>query len=250
MQSGRICQSPLIPALIHTYICTPFSNNLTPSRSREFSKSYFADFARISARHKGKSFISPPTLFKVTKALFFPNLIGRTLADRTWQDTTAVLEGHVSVVAVFSTAWAELQCATFLTGLETITTPVQRVDINVEQNPIKAALVKLFVPLIRRRLPAVQHARYFIVQKGLDDETMQRMGFWNGRVGYVYLLDWDCRIRWAGSGNAGVEEKAALVKGVMKLQDEWRKMEAERPVKRKKKEEEEQKKVYDDDDDF
>lgn len=248
MRSGQICQSPL-HTRPYTYTCSPSSNNLALSRSRQFSKSYFADFAHISARHKGKSFVSPPTLFKATKALFFPNLIGRTLADRTPQDTTAVLEGHVSVVAVFSTAWAELQCATFLTDLETTVTPVQRVDINVEQNPIKAALVKLFVPWIRRRLPAVQHARYFIVQKGLDDETMQRMGFWNGRVGYVYLLDWDCRIRWAGSGNAGVEEKSALVKGVMKLRDEWRRMEAERPVKKKEEGKQEQKRNVDDDDD-
>lgn len=160
-----------------------------------------------------------------------------------------MLEGRVSVVSVFSTAWAESQCATFLAGLDLDTTLAQRVDINVELNPIKAALVKLFVPMIRGRLPVPQHERYFVVQRGLDDETRQRMGFWNGRVGYVYLLDWDCKIRWAGSGNAGVEEKAALVRGVARLGEEWSKMEAERPaVKEKKKEE--QKGTDDDDDDF
>lgn len=199
-------------------------------------------------RHRGKSFLSPPTLFKADKALFFPNLIGRTLAERSPQDTTAVLEGRVSVVAVFSTAWAEAQCGTFLADLHT--DDVQRVDVNVELNPIKAALVKLFVPSIRRRLPERQHARYFIVQKGLADDTMRDMALWNGRVGYVYLLDWNCRIRWAGSGNAGVGEKEALMKGVVRLGEEWKKMEAERPVQEKKEEKKKEEKLIDDDDDF
>lgn len=74
------------------------------------------------------------------------------------------------------------------------------------------------------------------------------MGFWNGRVGYVYLLDWECRIRWAGSGNAGVEEKAALVRGVARLQEEWQRIQAARPVQEEEKEKE--KKLVDDDDDF
>lgn len=218
----------------------------SPRRTRQFSKSYFADFSSISARHKGKSFLSPRSLFKADKALFFPNLVGRTLADRSRQDTTTVLEGRVSVVAVFSTAWAESQCATFLTDLPAENDVLQRVDINVELNAIKAVLVKLFIPRIRKRLPEPQHARYFIVQKGFAEDTMRQMALLNGRVGYVYLLDWDCRIRWAGSGNAEEGEKAALMRGVVRLAQEWKVMEAKRPVQEKKKEE----KLIDDDDDF
>lgn len=95
-----------------------------------------------------------------------------------------------------------------------------------------------------------QHSRYFIVEKGLDDDTRQQMGFWNGRVGYVYLLDWDCKIRWAGSGNADDEEKAALRRGVLKLGEEWRKMEAERAERPQKEVEKKEVKSTDEDDDF
>lgn len=232
---------PLFPS-------SPLTQTNSPRRTRQFSKSYFADFSGISARHKGKSFLSPRSLFKADKALFFPNLVGRTLADRSRQDTTTVLEGRVSVVAVFSTAWAESQCATFLAALPPVDDDddaLQRVDINVELNPIKAALVKLFIPRIRKRLPEPQHARYFIVQKGFAEDTMRHMALLNGRVGYVYLLDWDCRIRWAGSGNAEEGEKAALMRGVVRLAQEWKLMEAKRPVQEKKEE-----KLIDDDDDF
>lgn len=161
-----------------------------------------------------------------------------------------MLEGRVSVVAVFSTAWAESQCATFLASLppDDNDDVVQRVDINVELNPIKAALVKLFIPRIRKRLPERQHARYFVVQKGFAEDTMRQMALRNARVGYVYLLDWDCRIRWAGSGNAEEGEKAALLRGVVRLAQEWKVMEAARPVQEEKKKKEE--KLIDDDDDF
>ena len=44
----------------------------------------------------------------------------------------------------------------------------------------------------------------------------------NSKVGYVYLLDENCRIRWAGSGPAQEEELNALNKGVLKLLEERR----------------------------
>jgi hypothetical protein len=36
-------------------------------------------------------------------------------------------------------------------------------------------------------------------------------------VGYTYLVDNECRIRWAGSANAQDEEKEGLAKGFQKL---------------------------------
>ena len=48
------------------------------------------------------------------------------------------------------------------------------------------------------------------------------MGLLNSRVGYVYLLDSRCRIRWAGSGRAEGGEKEGLVRGVGRLLEERR----------------------------
>jgi ATPase complex subunit ATP10 len=190
---------------------------------------YFRDFSRMSKQFKGKSWIAPPLLFKADKSLFFPNLMGRTLNTPERLNTTHALFGNVSVVGVFSSVWAERQTKTFLENLE-VDVPaleegwVQRVDINIEENWLKAAIIKMFIPRLQARLPLEQHGRYFIVTKGLSAEVRHDMGLWNGRVGYVYLVDWNCRIRWAGSGNAEPEERAALVRGLKKLAVERREL--------------------------
>ena len=46
------------------------------------------------------------------------------------------------------------------------------------------------------------------------------MGLLNSKVGYTYLLDGACRIRWAGSGIAEGDEREGLVRGVRKLIEE------------------------------
>lgn len=194
-------------------------------RTNEMKIPYFRDFSRMSKQFKGKSWIAPPLLFKAEKSLFFPNLVGRTLNTPERIDTTHTLFGNVSVVAVFSSAWAEKQVSTFLDGLEDEVPALkeghaQRVDINIEQNWLKAAIIKMFIPRLQAKLPFERHDQYFIIQKGVTESLKHDMGLWNGRVGYVYLVDWNCRIRWTGSGDANPEERAALVKGLKKLAED------------------------------
>lgn len=171
---------------------------------------------------KGKSFVAPPLLFKRDKALYFPNLWGRTLvAGEGGADTTDVLSGKVSLVGVFSGAWAEGQVAAWrLNELgvgEEEGEDLQRVDINVEENWIKAGLVVLFMPSIRKRLAEERWGKYFLVRSGLSSDIRMAMAYSNSKVGYVYLLDEKCRIRWAGSGYPGDGEREAMVRGVRKL---------------------------------
>ena len=42
------------------------------------------------------------------------------------------------------------------------------------------------------------------------DYVRDEMGMTNSRVGYVYLVDEECRIRWAGCADAMKEESEAL----------------------------------------
>lgn len=142
------------------------------------------------------------------------------------QDTTATLRGQISVVSLFSSVWAESQVATF-TGpaqnprlVELLATGgqfVQRVHINLEENRLRAWLVKRFMWRMRQKLPLEQHSRYFLVQKGFTELLKEAIGMMNTKVGYVYLVDADCRIRWAGSGPAEPAELEALNAGVAKL---------------------------------
>lgn len=204
------------------------------------AKPYFRDFSRLSKQFKGKSWIAPSLLFRVDRALHFPNLQGRTLEDMgEVRDTTKALFGKVSIVSVYNSQWAENQTKSFFeganSGLEAETTGagvLQRVDVNVEQNWMTAALVRLFSGGLRKRFKESRWGRYFLVQRGLTDDIKHEMGYWNHKVGYVYLVDWNCRIRWAGSGVAEPEEREALRRGSMKLVEDFKKVERAMEVNR------------------
>ena len=180
--------------------------------------------------HKGKTFLSNPKLFRAEKALYFPNLQGVTLASpKVVHDTTSVLNDQVSVISVYSGTWADRQAATFVgnhseldKALEAGKGIAQKVDINIEENALKAGLIRLFMPRLRKRLPKDAHGRYFLVRRGVTEELRDDIGLLNSKVGYVYLVDRECKIRWAGSGRATAGEKEGLVKGVRKLLEECR----------------------------
>jgi mitochondrial ATPase complex subunit ATP10 len=141
------------------------------------------------------------------------------------------------VVNLFSSLWAENQVASF-TGLDQNQTLqeilrssrqngeylAQKVDINLEQNRLKAWLVRMFMWRMRQKLPDQQHPRYFLVRRGMTDALKQAIGMANSKVGYVYLLDDACHIRWAGSGSAAPLEREALNHGLKKLIEEKRRI--------------------------
>jgi ATPase complex subunit ATP10 len=155
------------------------------------------------------------------------------------RDLVEVLRGRVSVVAVQSGYWAEEQVQSFL-GEKDGQNPklrglvegggglVQRVDVNVQGDWTRQVLLRLFRGRLRRALPESQWGRYFMVKlardvgKGLSEHVRDAMGLLNSQVGYVYLVDTECRIRWAGSGNAWKGEVDWLNMGIKRLLDEAR----------------------------
>lgn len=187
---------------------------------------YFREWSNMKL-HKGKSFLAPPALFRADRALYFPNFHGRTLTkDKMLYDTTPVLEEKVSVVSVFSSTWAENQAATFAS--ETSNPELHKVvrssggasqfiQINIEENALKYMLIRLFMGGLRKKYGVDNWGRYFVIKKGITDEIRDAIGLLNSKVGYTYLLDENCKIRWAGSGPAEEDEKDGLVKGVRRL---------------------------------
>ncbi|KAI1423985.1 ATP10 protein-domain-containing protein [Xylaria sp. FL1777] len=194
----------------------------------KISRPYFRDWGNMQF-HKGKTFIAPPRLFKGDLSLYFPNLYGRTLSktDTEPRDTTPVLQGRVSVVSVFSSLWAENQCNTFVSresnpaveqAIAESGGKAQHVRVNIEEDALKAFLIRLLIGRLRRQVGGEEnYGRYFIVRKGVSDEIREGIGLLNSKVGYTYLLDADCRIRWAGSGNSEDHERESLVKGLGRL---------------------------------
>ena len=184
--------------------------------------------------------MSSDRLFKREKALYFPNIWGQTLSEEgdgpdSGRDTTPVLSEKVSIVTMQAGRWAEQQVASFLSAksnpvLEQVflenAERIQRVDVNMQGDLARAWLVKLWKFSLRRQMPKERWNRYFLVKlprdvrKGLDEETRDAMGLLNSNVGYVYLVDSDCKIRWAGSGDAWEGEVAGLNGAVQRLLQE------------------------------
>lgn len=199
------------------------------------SRPYFRDWGNLQY-HEGKSFVAPPRLFKAELSLFFPNFHGETLLVKTDhgkpRDTTPLLMSKASVVSVFSSQWAEQQVTSFVSEAsnpalaESVAQSeglAQLVKINYEDNKGKAWLVKLFRGSLRKRFPEKDWDKYFLVQRGMSDEIRESIGLLNSKVGYTYLVDHHCRIRWAGSGPAHPEENASLARGLTRLVDEIKK---------------------------
>jgi len=198
----------------------------------QISRSYFRDFNEMK-HHKGKAFIAPERAFKGEHALYFPNLHGRTLQDEE-TDTTKVLAGRVSVVSVFSSGWAENQVATWCSetqnpelhtlldkdGAKGASEKAQLVEINHEPNFLKYWILRLFSYRLKAQRLREHWGRYFVVRKGFDEFARESVAIINQKVGYVYLLDPQCRIRWAGSALAEEGEKASMVKNLERLLEE------------------------------
>jgi mitochondrial ATPase complex subunit ATP10 len=190
---------------------------------------YFRDWTNL--RHsEGKTFLAPPRPFRAEFSLYFPNVQGKTLVRKSkdgWNaNTTPVLEGRASVVSVLSGAFAEAQTASFVSedanpALQELLRQskglAQVVQINVEENTLRRGLISLFSGSLRKRVGEENLGRYFIVRRGFSEEIREAIGVLNRKVGYTYLVDSMCRIRWAGSGMSEPEERASLVTSLQRL---------------------------------
>lgn len=187
---------------------------------------YLRDYSRMSKDFRGKSFFSPTRLFRSDRALYFPNFVGKTLYDSHPQDTTTILRDRISVVVVHNTQWALEQVRTFVYGLdamdEFVRGEAQRVDVSIEENYLKQLAINMSVPSLRKMYPEERWEKYFMIYKGVTDDIREASGLWNSKVGYVFLVDEECKIRWAGSGDAHGKEREVLVWGVKKLVEEAR----------------------------
>lgn len=149
--------------------------------------------------------------------------------DKNPRDTTPLLTGKASVICFFSSRWAEQQVATFTSKEENPALhetlaknpdTTQLVNINYEDNAGKAWLVRFFMGTLRRQFPEKDWDKYFLVRRGLTDDIRESIGLLNSKVGYVFLVDKYCRVRWAGSGTAHPVETEGLAKGLSRIVDE------------------------------
>lgn len=105
-------------------------------------------------------------------------------------------------------------------------------QINHQSNPLKSFLLQLFISGLKRAMPEHRWSGYMIAGGewgGVSPsqrpvicllsvpQLKEPLGVTNKHVGYIYLVDPACKIRWAGNAYATEEERAGLRKAVAVL---------------------------------
>ena len=213
--------------------------------TQQIAKPYFRDWSNLRF-HKGKIFKSNERLFRADVSLWFPNFYGKTL-DKSAQrkdgddrkdgyrglgrDTCLTMRNKVSVVSIATNTWASDQVDTFCSpksnpalheAMQDGKDVAQRVWINYENNLLKWWLLQMYKYTLRRDKAVEEQRRYFMVRRGLNETMKEAIGVLNDKAGYVYLVDQECRIRWAGSADAEPAERESMVRGLRRLVQEAR----------------------------
>lgn len=186
------------------------------------ARPYFRDWKNLTFA-SGKLWLANEKLWRGEMSLWMPNLVGDTLAGEPFRATTEVLRGRVSLVALFQRDWAQKQTENWysLKGNPQVAELVEAgrlnlVSVNVEEAPLARSIQNFFRWFIRRGMSRQRQQSYFFVNQ-VPDSVVEEIGLLNSRVGYVYLVDEDCKIRWAGCADGNDAEKEALAKGAERL---------------------------------
>ncbi|WFD05767.1 Mitochondrial ATPase complex subunit atp10 [Malassezia vespertilionis] len=86
----------------------------------------------------------------------------------------------------------------------------QLVQINLQENVLKAYLLSLFLSSLRKQVPVKLQETYLLSGQSME-MLHEPMGLHNKHVGYTYLVGPDEKIRWAGSAFAEPDESRALI---------------------------------------
>lgn len=186
------------------------------------ARPYFRDWKNLEFE-KGKLWLGNEKLWRADVSLWMPNLVGDTLVGELWRSTTETLRGKVSLVAVYQRDWAKGQAESWYGAKENPKVAkmiedgkLNLLQVNVEDAPLARSIQGIFRWYMRRGMDKKKQENYFFV-KQIPDSVVEEIGILNSRVGYVYLVDQDCKIRWAGCADANEGEKEALVKGCESL---------------------------------
>ena len=194
-------------------------------RQEELADSPLRDLMLAVNYHKGKIFCANERMFRAELARYFPNLRGRTLATTVDTDTTPVLRGMVSLVTFAGSQWGEKQVDSFVGKVNPEVEELlkkhkdvcQKVELMLETNPIKRWIWYTMLPRFRRERPEEDHGKFFILRENPTTMIRESIGLLNRKIGYIYLVDQRCKIRWAASADAWDGERENMTKCFRKM---------------------------------
>ncbi|KAL0960067.1 hypothetical protein HGRIS_011715 [Hohenbuehelia grisea] len=178
---------------------------------KEATKGYFDDL-NDTRRHGGKTWIAPKSLIREDKSLYLPNITGRTLDSSKKQHTTSMCQGRITILAMLGTKISEIHTKGFIDPAyeRYKSNPFfQFIQINLQENLLKSMLVNLFTRSLRNSIPPELHSKYLVSNQNME-YVRDPMSMTNSKVGYVYLIDENVKIRWGGCADAMIEETRAL----------------------------------------
>ncbi|KAJ1925103.1 Mitochondrial ATPase complex subunit atp10 [Tieghemiomyces parasiticus] len=199
---------------------------------RKFQRPHFQDMLDLK-KYGDKLFPAPTQLIPADRALYMPNLEARNLLGKPAQLVT-LLRGRVSLVSFQFVKHAEEHVETYskpfqaafegavLTKEGRQAPPqqpphgghleVQHVRINVVENWAKAAVVRPFLTSTLGQGLTDDEKRRFLCHFRPIDRMKDQLFIDNLAMGWVYLVDPDCKVRWYANGAARPEEINQLLR--------------------------------------
>ncbi|KAJ2001834.1 Mitochondrial ATPase complex subunit atp10 [Coemansia sp. RSA 2322] len=178
---------------------------------REIGESYFQNI--LDLRNNGdKLFEAPAALIPAAKAKFLPNLEGKTLAGAN-VDIVDMCRGKTTLLTVEFVKFAEKHTQSYINVFEASfadSANAQVIQINIEENWAKAAVLKMCLPYVRRAIPKHRHSTY-VVHYGGVEALRNSLGIANPLIGYAFLVDTNTRVRWYANGEAVQSEGISMV---------------------------------------
>ncbi|KAG0033475.1 Mitochondrial ATPase complex subunit atp10 [Podila clonocystis] len=187
----------------------------------DFQSGYFSEFSEIN-RTGAKLWKATPSMVNADKALYMPNIVGTSLKSSEPIELVDVLRGKISLLAISGTRFGEEQIETymkpFLNNWPAGSSKVQLVELNIQENPLKAGLVRMMVPFVKKTIPEERHANYILHYKSIK-HLKEPLSMQNSYLGYVFLVDSNCKIRWGAHGPATEAEVRTLLDSVQRLSE-------------------------------
>ncbi|CCF56028.1 hypothetical protein KAFR_0A05930 [Kazachstania africana CBS 2517] len=193
-----------------------FDEEKTAKRTEELSRemSYSAMYDMHTFRQtNGKLFLSPKAYWRKDRALYFPHIVGKSLANKKLS-IEEVLKGKLSVVRMFSNSAGNDLTLQYLKRIQN-TKELQFINIHWVENVLKSAIVKLSKWNIKNNVPKESHKDYFICSRSQLPFTIRdELKINNMYTGYLFLVDKDLKIRWLGCGGATTLDQEILANSI------------------------------------
>ncbi|KAJ1965091.1 hypothetical protein GGI12_001007 [Dipsacomyces acuminosporus] len=178
---------------------------------REIGESHWQNI--LDLRDNGeKLFEAPSQLISPKKARFMPNLEGSTLSGNP-VDVSQMCRGKTTLLTIEFVKFAEKHTLSYINVFEKSFAgrkKAQVIQVNIEENWAKAAVLKLCLPYTKRIIPRHRHDSY-VVHFGNVEPLRSALGIANPLLGYAFLIDPKTRIRWYANGEAVKSEGATMI---------------------------------------